>query len=243
MEYAQKYYQKKYAPNTRETFRRQSMHQLVQGGIARYNPDDPSRPVNSPYAVYQITPEVLNVIKMFGTAEYVTALEKFKKNGAALAERYSKKREMELVPVIIKEGREIKLNPGEHSRLIKDIIEQFAPRFLHNAQLLYVGDTGEKWGYFDEEKAKEPGMIVDAHGKMPDVVFYLPEKQWLILIESVTSHGPVDSKRHIELQKLFQSSKPGKVFVTAFPNRRSWQNTYRILHGKQKFGLQIIRHT
>lgn len=220
MEYAQKYYQKKYAPNTRETFRRQSMHQFVQGGIARYNPDDPSRPVNSPYTVYQITPEALNVIKKYGTAEYAVALEEFKKNVTALAERYSKKREMELVPVTIKEGLEIKLSPGEHSQLIKDIIEQFAPRFLHSAQLLYVGDTGEKWGYFDEEKAKELGIIVDAHGKMPDVVFYLPDKQWLVLIESVTSHGPVDSKRHIELQKLFQSSKSGKVFVTAFPNRQ-----------------------
>ena len=220
MEFAFKYYQKKYAPNTRETFRRQSMHQLVEGGVARYNPDDSKRPVNSPYAVYQITPRALSVVQKYGTAEYAAAVEKFKKNVPALAERYSKKRQMELVPVIIKEGLEIQLSPGEHSMLIKDIIEKFAPRFLHGAELLYVGDTGEKWGYFDEEKAKKLGINVDAHGKMPDVVFYLPEKQWLVLIESVTSHGPVDSKRHIELQKLFQSSKPGKVFVTAFPNRQ-----------------------
>jgi len=54
MDWVKEHYEKKYAPNTRETFRRQTMHQFVQAGIALYNPDDPSRPVNSPHAVYQI---------------------------------------------------------------------------------------------------------------------------------------------------------------------------------------------
>jgi hypothetical protein len=220
MEYASKQYQKKYAPNTRETFRRQSMHQLVEGGIALYNPDEPERAVNSPNAVYQISPGALKVVKEYGTVRYAAALKEFKKKTVGLIERYSKEREMKLIPVKIKDGMELKLSPGEHSQLIKDIIEQFAPRFLRGADLLYVGDTGEKWGYFDKEKAQELDIIVDEHGKMPDVIFYFSEKQWLVLVESVTSHGPVDSKRHIELQKLFEASKPAKVFVTAFPHRQ-----------------------
>jgi hypothetical protein len=220
MDYARKYYQKKYAPNTRETFRRQSMHQLLEGGIARYNPDEPERPVNSPNVVYQISPVALEVVEKFGTAEYAAAVREFKKKVVGLAERYSLEREMKLIPVKIKEGMEIKLSPGEHSQLIKDIIEQFAPRFLRGADLLYVGDTGEKWGYYDQDKAKKLGIFVDEHGKMPDVIFYLSEKRWLVLVESVTSHGPVDSKRHLELIKLFQTSKLGKVFVTVFPNKQ-----------------------
>jgi hypothetical protein len=114
----------------------------------------------------------------------------------------------------------IKLSPGKHNQLIKDIIEQFAPRFLQGAVLLYVGDTGEKWGYYHQEKAKELGILTDEHGKMPDVIFYLSGKRWLVLIESVTSHGPVDSKRHIELNNLFKTSKLGKVFVTAFSTKQ-----------------------
>lgn len=47
MKFVEKEYGKKYAPNTRETFRRQTMHQFVQAGIVQYNPDKPSRPVNS----------------------------------------------------------------------------------------------------------------------------------------------------------------------------------------------------
>lgn len=56
MQFARHNYGKEYAPNTRETFRRQTMHQLVVAGIALYNPDAPARPVNSPKAVYQIEP-------------------------------------------------------------------------------------------------------------------------------------------------------------------------------------------
>ena len=48
MDWARQYYKKDYAPNTRETVRRQTMHQFVDAGIALYNPDKPDRPVNSP---------------------------------------------------------------------------------------------------------------------------------------------------------------------------------------------------
>jgi hypothetical protein len=60
---------------------------------------------------------------------------------------------------------------------------------------------------------------VDSHGKMPDVILHFTKKNWLLLVESVTSHGPVDGKRHGELTKLFAGSKAGLVYVTAFPNR------------------------
>jgi hypothetical protein len=54
---------------------------------------------------------------------------------------------------------------------------------------------------------------------MPDVVLHFTERNWLLLVESVTSHGPVDGKRHAELAKLFAGSTTGLVYVTAFPNR------------------------
>lgn len=74
-------------------------------------------------------------------------------------------------------------------------------------------------GYFDAVLLGELGVAVDSHGKMPDVVLYCPARKWLLLIESVTSHGPVDGKRHAELEHLFSASKVGRVYVTAFPNR------------------------
>ena len=56
MDWISEHYAKTYAPNTRETIRRQTMHQFVQANLALYNPDDPLRPVNSPRAVYQVPP-------------------------------------------------------------------------------------------------------------------------------------------------------------------------------------------
>ena len=119
----------------------------------------------------------------------------------------------------IAEGKQINLTPGDNSELIKAIIEDFAPRFAPGSDLVYAGDTGAKWGYFDKDLLHDLGVVVDSHGKMPDVVLHYVRKGWLLLVESVTSHGPVDGKRHAELSKLFAGSKAGLVYVTAFPNR------------------------
>jgi hypothetical protein len=218
MGFAKQFYQRNYAPNTRETFRRFSMHQLVEAGIALYNPDKPKRPVNSPQTVYQISPLVRDIIKTFGTYDYDSAIKDFHEKIGFLAERYQWQRNMEMIPVNIL-GQRLQLTPGEHSQLIKDIIENFAPRFIPGSVLLYVGDTGNKWGYFDKETFEKIGLILDEHGKMPDCIFYLESRNWLILVESVTSHGPIDSKRKIELSKLFDTSLKN-IYVTAFPNRQ-----------------------
>lgn len=219
MDFSRVHYGKEYAPNTRETFRRQTMHQFVDAGIACYNPDKPDRPVNSPKAVYQISPEAFVLLKNYSDSTWAAALDHYSSIQKTLTEKYAKARNHELIPVRIDESQEINISPGEHSELIKAIVEAFAPRYAPNARLVYVGDTGEKWGYFDKKLLHELGVTVDSHGKMPDVVFYYTAKNWLLLVESVTSHGPVDGKRHEELSRLFAGSTAGLVFVTAFPNR------------------------
>ena len=45
MDWMNLYYQKQYAPNSRETVRRQTLHQFVSAGLILYNPDEPNRPV------------------------------------------------------------------------------------------------------------------------------------------------------------------------------------------------------
>lgn len=219
MEWIRENYRKQYAPNTRETVRRQTMHQFVDAGLALYNPDKPDRAVNSPAAVYQIEPAALSLIRAFGTQTWHEELTAYLAQRQTLAARYAQEREQNLIPVKIAPGKEIALSPGEHSELIRAIIEVFAPRFVPGAELIYVGDTGEKWGYFDAALLSEIGVEVDAHGKMPDVALFCPQRKWLLLVESVTSHGPVDGKRHAELARLFKGSTAGLVYVTAFPNR------------------------
>jgi hypothetical protein len=219
MNWARQHYHKVYAPNTRETVRRQTMHQFVDAGIALYNPDNPDRPVNSPKAVYQIEPATFRLLRSYGTRKWRNNLIEYLAKRETLAARYAHERRQNRIPVQIASGKRITLSPGEHSELIRAVIEDFAPRFAPGSKLVYAGDTGDKWGYFDAALLTKLGVAIDAHGKMPDVVLYHPKKNWLLLVESVTSHGPVDGKRHAELTQLFADAKPGLICVAAFPYR------------------------
>ena len=219
MDFTRQHYGREYAPNTREVFRRQTMHQFVEAGIALYNPDKPDRAVNSPKACYQISEEAFQVILTFSTEQWDKTLEAYLAGQETLAAKWAKYREMQMIPVTVAAGQEIILTPGAHSELIKQIITEFAPRFAPGSEVIYVGDTGEKVGYFQANRLAELGVTVDQHGKMPDVVLYFTDKDWLLLIESVTSHGPVDAKRHNELASLFKGANSGLVYVTAFPDR------------------------
>lgn len=219
MDWVRKHYDKEYAPNTRETVRRQTMHQFCDAGIVLYNSDQADRPVNSPKAVYQIEPAALSLLQTFGTPAWHDALTNYLVKRETLVARYAKEREQSRIPVKIAPGKKITFSPGEHSELIRDIIEDFAPRFAPGSLLVYAGDTGEKWGYFDAPLLAELGVDVESHGKMPDVVLHYTAKNWLLLVESVINHGPVDGKRHEELARLFANSTVGLVYVTAFPNR------------------------
>ncbi len=213
-------YGKQYAPNTRETFRRQTLHQFLDGGLCLYNPDKPDRPVNSPKACYQLTAEVFTVLHTYGTDEWEVTLKNWLTHHETLVTQYAMEREMQMIPLILDDGVKIKLSPGIHSQLIHDIVVEFGPRFAPGSEVIYLGDTGAKEDFFRENRLAELGVSVDRKGKLPDVILYLSEKNWLLLIESVTSHGPVDGKRHGELSELFSTAIPGLVYVTAFPNRK-----------------------
>ncbi len=219
MEFCRINYGKQYAPNTRETFRRQTMHQFVEAGIVLYNPDKLDRPVNSPKAVYQIAPEVLDLIKSFQTNKWNNKLTSYLSKHQTLKEKYAKERLDYRIPLKLTSSKKLYISPGKHSELIKAIIEDFGPRFVPGGEILYVGETGNKWSYCDFLKLKDLGIDIDLHGKMPDIILYDTKKKWLILVESVTSHGPVNSKRHNELALLFNKSSVGLVYVTAFPSK------------------------
>lgn len=146
MAFSKTHYDRNYAPNTRETFRRQTIHQFVLGGLACYNPDNPARPVNSPKAVYQIAPEALALLRTWGSRKWRAALTDYLAGQQTLAGRYAQPREQALIPVQLALGKKIRLSPGAHSELIKAIVEEFGPRFVPGGVLIYAGDTGDKWG-------------------------------------------------------------------------------------------------
>jgi type II restriction enzyme len=211
-------YNKNYAPNSRETFRRQVLHQFIQARIVDYNPDDSSLPVNSPNAHYAITSDVLELVKTYRTKKWENSVKHFVSSVGKLSEIYLKERELNQIPVKLSSGKVLKLSAGKHNEVQAAIVEQFAPRFAKGGLLLYLGDTANKKLHFDEDKLKELGIPINQHSKLPDVIIYDQKRNWLFLIEAVTSHGPVSPKRIIELENFLKDCKIGKIYVSAFPD-------------------------
>lgn len=219
MDWFAEHYGKRYAPNSRETVRRQTVHQFLDAGLVVQNPDDPSRPVNSGKNVYQIVKEALKALRFYGTSKWQKQRDKYLAETQSLKEIYAQKRNMERIPITLPDGKKLSLSPGGQNVLIRKIIDDFVPRFAPGSRLIYVGDTEDKWAYFDENAFNKLGLFFDTHGKFPDLIVHYIEKNWLLLVEAVTSHGPVNPKRHRELKKLFKNSKAGVVYVTTFLSR------------------------
>jgi adenine-specific DNA-methyltransferase len=219
MECFKEHFGKSYKPNTRETVRKHSIQYFVLAGIAIPNPDI-SRPPNSQDFCYQIDESTLGLIKTYGTNEWEPNLRAYLKAAEPRKRLLGIERDMERVPLLLPDGREFKMAPGAHSELIKDIVEGFCERYIPNGIIVYVDDTGPKRKedaieYFNTNL----GIVLDEHGKIPDVIVHDPNRNWVVLIEAVTSSGTIDVKRHKELSDIFKCPGIGLIFVTAFPDR------------------------
>lgn len=224
IDFIAKTYGVRYAPNTRETIRDDAVKFFVEAGLLLRNPDDPNRPTNSGKTVYQIEPSALALLRTFGTKKWTPALEKYLTSRESIKHEIARKRNLARVPVTLPDGSKVALSPGGQNPLIKAIIEQFCPAFAPGGVVIYIGDTENKFVHLEMERLKSLGVTLDSAAKIPDVIVHFTAKNWLLLIEAVTSAGPVDGKRRKELKELFAGCKAGLVFVTAFETRRVMQS-------------------
>jgi len=219
MDFMRDAYKKDYAPNSRETIRRQTLHQFEQARLVDRNPDDPTRATNSGKNAYRLTDAALAVVRAFGSGlAYEAAVSDFKKRFGELSTAYRGTRELHLVPLVLPDGKEMFLSAGQHNVLQAGIVREFGPRFAPGARVLYLGDTADKHVIMEAAVLSALGVTLTEHDKLPDVVLYDDKRGWLFLVEAVTSHGPVSPKRHHELEAVFGKCSAGRVYVTAFPD-------------------------
>ncbi len=200
-----------YAENSRETIRKQAMHHFRNAAFI----EDNGLSTNSPNYKYRLTDEMLVLLRAYKQKAWKTEMDRFLENHESLISLYSSKRNLKKIPVIIN-GESFSFSTGSHNLLQKAIVEEFAPRFAPNSECLYVGDTIEKDMVKREEKLRKLGFEITLHDKMPDVVLYAAEKNWLYFIEAVTSVGPMEPKRIKEIEEMTQDVKAGKIYITAF---------------------------
>ena len=200
-----------YAENSRETFRKQAMHRFRTAALI----EDNEKATNSPNYRYRITEETLKVLQAINTNDNEKMVNQFLRYHEKLIDIYASKKKMTMMPVKIN-GDDFQFSAGKHNELQKAIIEEFAPRFAPNAECLYVGDTIAKDLVKNVGKLKELGFEITLHDKMPDVVLYREDTNWIYFVESVTSVGPMDPKRILEISEMTTNVLAGKIFVTAF---------------------------
>ena len=205
------FYEVSYAENSRETFRKQAMHHFRNAAFI----EDNGTATNSPNYRYRLTDEMLLLVKTYQSSQWENNKNKFLKSHQNLIDLYSSKKEVRKMPVKIN-GDDFTFSPGKHNQLQKLIIEEFAPRFAENSECLYVGDTIQKDLVKNEEKLKGLGFEITLHDKMPDVVLYAEDKNWIYFVESVTSVGAMEPKRIKEIEEMTKNVSAGKIYVTAF---------------------------
>ena len=222
--YTKENYGVTYAENSRETFRKQAMHHFRNAAFI----EDNGKATNSPNYRYRLTDEMLSLIRSYGTAYWETEKIKFLKSHETLIKLYASKRTIRKMPVQIN-GEDFTFSPGKHNELQKAIIEEFAPRFAPNSECLYVGDTTEKDLVKNVAKLQELGFAITLHDKMPDVVLYSKDKNWLYFIESVTSVGPMEPTRIKEIEEMTEGVTAGKIYVTAFLDFKTFKKFSEVL--------------
>lgn len=214
----------RYAPNTRETIRDEAVKYFVEAGLLLRNPDDPARPTNSGKTVYQVEPHALELIRTFDALEWSGKLKAYLASCDRIRKERERDRKLARIPVNLPSGKTVTISPGGQNPLIKTVIEEFCPRFVVGGMVLYIGDAEDKFLHLDVDYLQRLGVTIPAPAKMPDVVVHDTQRNWLLLIEAVTSAGPVDRKRRRELKDLFAGCKAGLVFVTAFANREAMRS-------------------
>jgi len=219
MEFMRVTYKKDYAPNSRETIRRQTLHQFEQARIVDRNPDDPTRATNSGKNAYRLTDPALAVVHAFGSGlGFEAAVGKFKRKFGELEISYREARELHRVPLVLPDGKQTYLSAGAHNVLQAAIVRDFGPRFAPGSRVLYLGDTADKHIIMEAAALLALGVTLTEHDKLPDVILFDDNRNWVFLIEAVTSHGPVSPKRHRELEAVFDKCRAERVYVTAFPD-------------------------
>ncbi len=218
IQFANIYYGSTYAENSRETFRKQALHHFRNAALV----EDNGKATNSPNYRYRLTEETLQMVRTFQTSEWQKSVSRFLEYHEKLVDMYASKKKMTMMPVRIN-GADFQFSIGRHNELQKAIIQEFAPRFAPNSECLYVGDTIEKDLVKNVDKLKELGFEITLHDKMPDVVLYREDKDWIYFVESVTSVGPMDAKRILEITEMTKSVAAGKIFVTAFLDFKTYK--------------------
>lgn len=209
------------SPGSYDDIRRQDLKLLVEAGIVVNSSSTEEQAINNPSRGYGLSTSFANLLHSFGSSKWEILLNEFRKETKSLKEELERRRDLQKVPVTLPNGKIIVLSYGEHNDLQKAIIEVFLPLFGFGAEVLYVGDTKDKFLHLEKAELEKIKFFTLEHEELPDVVAYSREKNLLYLIEAYHSTGEWDEIRVRKVKRKLEESgcTANVVFFTAFENK------------------------
>ena len=220
IDFENKYLGGHYSSGSYDDIRRYHLIMLTTAGFVVNSSQLDAQSTNNPTRGYACSPFFAELLRSYGTSSWTPTLESFKQKNEELKEQLDRKRELERIPIILPSGVEVRLSAGEHNELQRDIIQQFLPRFGFGAEVLYLGDTIDKYLIREEEKLKDLNFFELEHEELPDVVAYSREKNLLYMIEAVHSFGQMGEIRVKKLKEKLKDCTARLIFVSAFENKK-----------------------
>jgi hypothetical protein len=223
IKYINEHFEENISSGSYDDIRRKELKLLVIGEVVLRTNENLAR--NDSTRGYAINPAITTELQNVGKAGWKDILQQATSRITTAAEKLNTTRSIQQMPVILPDGFEINLSPGEHNKLQKAIIEDLLPRYGYGAEVLYVGDTADKFLVLERAKLNALNFFELNHGELPDIVAYSKLKNWLYLIEAVHSFGPISENRLFELKRLTKDCTADIVYITAFWDRakfRSW---------------------
>ena len=217
------HYGENISPGSYDDIRRKDLLFLVEAKIVLNSSIFDVKATNNPTRGYALNPLFSDLIKHFQSEQWEYYLSVFKNKMISLQEELERKRDMEKIPVKLPSGMELQLSAGEHNVLQKYIIEDFLTRFGMAAEVLYIGDTSNKFLYRNDEILNRLHFFPLEHEELPDVVAYSENKNILFLIEAVHSAGPMSEIRVKKLKNQLKDCTATLVFVTTFLNMKEFR--------------------
>jgi type II restriction enzyme len=216
-------YDENISPGSYDDMRRKHLKLLVLADLILNSADNPNAATNDPTRGYTLSNEFKALINTYGTKDWSIKLKLFNKNRPSLDDILKRKRDIAKIPVKLPSGKSIELSQGGHNQLQREIIEEFLPRFGNGCEILYIGDTTNKYLIREDKKLLKLGFFELTHDSLPDVVAYNKNKNWLYLIEAFYSSGPMSEERIFELKKGLTKCNAGLIFVTAFISKNDFK--------------------
>lgn len=205
------------AENTRESYRKTSLRPLVEAGwVVRHQLS-----TNDPNTYYTLNGELARLFTTPTGPDRDRLVERLRlRTGRAGRPKAAHRIE---VAVQLSPDLTFGLSAGAHNELEKAVVEVLAPAVLADPSVVYLGDTAPRSGFQDRAVMRRLNLPIDVKAPLPDVVLYSEADSRLLVVEAVTSVGPITANRLAQLREFARGPIRLGIrveYLTAFPGRK-----------------------